>query len=128
MIELLEIVLDHEREYFIVLDGLDECAEVQTKEAVDFLKNLLQSSHLHVKIFWSSRPSVISSLIGAFPTQQHVDVDSEKNQQLVAQDIRLYVRLTLEEWLDGDSPELQVNDPGLILEISECLEAKACGM
>ena len=128
IISALEAVLSHDRQYFIVLDGLDECEEFQVENVVEILHGLLLSARLRIKCFWSSRPSVLRWLPGRFLTQQRIDLETVENQSRVAQDINTFVVVTLEEWLDGEAPELQINDPSLIETILHCLEKEAQGM
>ena len=128
IISALEAMLSHTRQYFIVLDGLEECEEVQIKEAVEILHGLLLSSHLRIKIFWSSRPNVLGWLSGRLLTQQRINLETVENESRVAHDIGKFVVVTLEEWLDGEAPELQINDPYRIKMILHCLEKEAQGM
>lgn len=128
IISALEAMLSHTRQYFIVLDGLDECGEVQIKEFVEIFHGLLLSPHLRVKFFWSSRPNVLRWLPGRFLNQQRINLDTVENQSKVAHDIDVFIVVTLKEWLDGDAPELQINDPSLIETILHCLEKEAEGM
>ena len=128
IISALEAMLSHTRQYFIVLDGLDECEEAQVKEVAEIFHGLLLSPHLRINLFWSSRPNVLSWLPGRFLTQQHIDLETVENQSRVAHDIRTFIRVTLEAWLEGETPELQINAPTLIITIRDCLEKKAQGM
>ena len=124
----LEAMLSHTRQYFIVLDGLDECGEVQIKEIVEIFQELLLSPHLRIKLFWSSRPNVLKWLPVRFLTQQRISLETVENQSRVTHDINTFIVVTLEEWLDGEAPELQINDPSLIETILHCLEREAQGM
>ena len=128
IISALEAMLSHTRQYFIVLDGLDECGEVQIKEVVEIFLGLLLSPHLRIKFFWSSRPNVLTWLPGRFLNQQRINLETVENQSRVAHDIIKFIVVTLEEWLDGEAPELQINDPSLIETILHCLEREAQGM
>ena len=128
IIKLLEAMLSHTYRYFIVLDGLDECEEAQIREVAEIFHELLLSPQLRIKVFWSSRPNVLSWLAGRFLTQHHIDLETVDNQRRVAHDIRKFIRITLEEWLEGDTPELQINDPNLIITMLDRLEKGAQGM
>ena len=128
IISVLESMLSHTRQYFIVMDGLDECRKVQIKEIVEFYHKLLLSPHLRIKLFWSSRPNVLRWLPGRLSTQQRINLDTVEIQSRVAHDINTFISVTLEEWLDGEAPELQINDPSLIETILHCLEKEAEGM
>lgn len=128
IISALEATLDHTRQYFIVLDGLDECREAQIKEVVEIFQGLLLSPHLRIKIFWSSRPNVLSWQPGRLFTQQRINLETVENQSRVAHDISTFILATLEKWLDGETPELQIDNPSLIETILHCLEKEAHGM
>ena len=128
IIGALKAMLSDTRQYFIVLDGLDECGEVQIKEVAEIFHGLLLSPHLRIKFFWSSRPNVLRWLPGRFLTEQRINLETVENQSRVAHDINIYVVATLEEWLDGEAPELQINDPCLVETILHCLQEEAQGM
>ena len=128
IISTLEAILSHTRQYYIVLDGLEECEEVQIKEVVEIFHALLLSPHLHIKLFWSSRPNVLGWLPGGFLAQQRINSETVENQSRVSDDIYKFIHVKLEEWLDGEAPELQINDPSLIQTILHCLRKEAEGM
>ena len=127
-ISFLEATLNPNRQYFIVLDGLDECGEAQVKEVADIFHELLLSPYLRIRLFWSSRPNVLSWLPGRFLAQQQIDLETVENQSKVACDIHKFIHITLEGWLEGETPELRINDPTLIITILDCLEKEAQGM
>lgn len=128
IIRFLEATLDHARRYFIVLDGLDECEEAQVKELAEIFHNLLLSSQLRIGVFWSSRSNVLSWLPERFLTKQHIDLETQENQGKIARDIGEFTQHTLEEWLEGDTPELQINNPTVPVTIRDRLEKEAQGM
>ena len=128
IISFLRTTLSHSRRYFIILDGLDECGEAQVREVADIFHELLLSPRLRIKMFWSSRPNVLNWLPGKFLTQHRVDLETVENQSKVARDIRKFIHITLEEWLEGETPDMQINDPTLIQTILDSLETKAQGM
>lgn len=128
IISALEATLSHTRQYFIVLDGLDECEESQVREVAEIFHGLLLSPRLSIKLFWSSRPNVLSWLPARFLTQQHIGLETVENQSKIAHDIRELIYVTLAEWLEGETPELQINDPALIITIQDRLEKEAQGM
>lgn len=126
--EFLEITLSKTRQYFIILDGLDEYNKAQAQEVSEFLQSLLSFPHLHIKTFCCSRPNVLDWLPLKVLSQQHISLESVESQGRIASDIGRFINITLEEWLEGDSPELRISDPALILTIVQCLEDKAQGM
>ena len=128
IVKFLEAALDQSRRYFIILDGLDECDEAHVKEVAEIFQDLLRSPRLHMKFFWSSRPNVHQWLPTRFLTEQQINLGTVENQNRIVSDIHSFVYTTLKEWLDGETPELQINDPTLIVTISDCLEKGAQGM
>ena len=128
IIKYLEATLSHSRQYHVILDGLDECREVQAKEVADVFHRLLISSRLRIKFLWSSRPNVLNWIPGKFCTQQRIDLETGESKVRVATDIRKFIYLTLEKWLEGETPELEINDPNLIIIIQDRLETEAQGM
>ncbi|KAL8726314.1 MAG: hypothetical protein Q9166_006792, partial [cf. Caloplaca sp. 2 TL-2023] len=128
IMEFLKITLSDTRQYFIILDGLDECNEVQIQEVSESLDSLLSSPHLHIKIFWCSRPNVVDWLPLKLQSQQHISLESVESQGRIASDIGRFINVTLEDWLEGDSPKLRISDPTLILTIVRCLENGAHGI
>lgn len=128
ILEFLENSLSNTRRHFIILDGLDECNETQIREVTEALYRLLNSSSLHIKLFWSSRSNVLSWLLVKLEPQQRIHLDTVECQKHIAHDIREFINTTLEEWLDRDPPELQIWDPTLVLSIIDHLETEAHGM
>jgi hypothetical protein len=53
------------QEYFIIIDGLDECNEKELKLLIKYLKELLASRHIF-HIYRSSRPDVYRWLSSLF--------------------------------------------------------------
>ncbi|KAL9103663.1 MAG: hypothetical protein Q9163_001322 [Psora crenata] len=128
IVKFLEAMLSTTRQYLIVLDGLEECNEEQSKEVAGIFHSLLSSPLLHIKLFWSSRPNVPTWLPLKFRTQQHISLDTVESQSHVALDIREFISTSLGEWLEGDAPEMRISDPTLILTIADHLEREAHGM
>ena len=121
----LQAKLGERRRHFILLDGLDDCEETHAKEVVDFFQKLVESP-LQVKVYCSSRP--ISWLPLKFRPQQHINLDSDENRNKLALDINHFIQISLEERLEGEVPELVIDDPTLILDIRDRLQAEAQGM
>ena len=128
ILEFLKHTLSDTRQYFIVLDGLDECNEEQIRETCGMLHGLLSLPHLHIKLFWCSRPNVMDWLSPRLRSQQHISLESVESQCHIASDIGKLIHSRLEEWLDGDSPQLRIGDPTLRWTIVQCLENEAQGM
>lgn len=127
-ISFLKSALYQASKYYIVLGGLDECEEVQVKEITETLHELLDCPGLQIKIFWSSRPNVVNWLPLKFRPQSRIILETEENQNKITLDIQKLIENTLEEWLDGEAPQMQINDPALILTIVNHLQEEAQGM
>ena len=122
----MKIVLTGERRYFIVLDGLDECEEVQFKNLVEILRGLLDSPVLHIKLFFTTRTSVMSWVPLKLQPKRHIDLDTAENQGRVAHDIDTFINASLRKRLREN--ELQIRDPTLALKIENALKTGAQGM
>lgn len=122
----LKTVLTGERRYFIVLDGLDECEEVQFKNIVEILRDLLDSPLLHIKLIFTTRTSVMSWVPLKLQPERHIDLDTAEHQASVARDIDNFVNASLQERLREN--ELQLRDPTLVLKIQDALKTGAHGM
>lgn len=121
MIDFAQNALTPENRYFIVLDGLDECEEGQMMEVAEIFHDLLASSSLPFKIFLSTRPNVSGRLFKKFSTKQRISLETKDIRPEVGADIEKYISVTLEDWLSGEEPELQVGDPTVIPEIRDRL-------
>lgn len=128
VVEFLEIALSYNRQYFIILDGLDECNEVQIKEVSQILHGLLNSPRLHIKIFWCSRPNIMDWLPPKLQTEQQISLESTESQDRIACDISDFIKSTLEELLEGDTPKLRISDPTTVSTVVKRLEDEAYGM
>ena len=122
----LKTVLTGKRRYFIVLDGLDECDEVQSKNIVRILRGLLESPLLQIKLFFTTRTSVMSRVPLKLRPERHIDLDTAEHQASVARDIDNFVNASLQERLREN--ELQLGDPSLVLKIQDALKTGAQGM
>lgn len=128
VIEFLGSVLSTDRRYFLILDGLDECEESQIRQAAQALQSLVAMPGLQVKIYLSSRPYVAKWLPVELQPEHRISLQTSDNQQKLAADIDTLIETTLAQQLDGESPELQLGDPTLILTIRETLRKQAQGM
>ncbi len=128
VIKFLHANLSERHQYFIVLDGLDECDEAQVPEILRALRGLLHSPQLRIKLYCSSRPSVVKWLAEELRPEYHISLETEEYQAKIALDIGSLIENTLTQQLEGESPELQVGDPTLILTVQETLREKAQGM
>ena len=126
ILEFLKTVLTGKRRYFIVLDGLDECEEVQFKELVNVLRCLLDTPLLHIKLYFTTRSSVMNWVTLILKPERHIVLDTAENQASVTRDIDHFINASLQERLREN--ELQLGDPTLVLKIQNALKTGAQGM
>ena len=126
ILNFLKTVLTGKRRYFIVLDGLDECEEEQSKALVDILRELLDTPLLHIKLYLTTRTSVMNWVPLKLQPERHIVLDTTKNQASVTRDIDNFVNASLQERLRQN--ELQLGDPNLIFKIQDALKTGAQGM
>ena len=126
ILDFLKTVLTGKRRYFIVLDGLDECEEAQFKELVYILRGLLDTQALHVKLYFTTRKSVMNWIPFNLQPERHIVLDTAENQASITRDIDIFVNASLQERLR--EKELQIRDPRLILKIQDALKTGAQGM
>ena len=113
------LVPSNSHEYFIVIDGLDECEEKESRFLLRCLKQLLISKTT-LRVYCSSRPDVFrwaSALIGP---QWNVFMSQTSS------DIEEYIEDTLNQRLE--SGNLSIGDPTIILTIQDALSENAHGM
>ena len=126
ILDFLKTVLTGKRRYFIFLDGLDECEEVQFKELVNVLRDLLDTPLLHIKLYFTTRTSVMKWVPLILKPERHIVLDTGENQASVTRDIDNFVNASLQERLREN--ELQLGDPTLVLKIQDALKTGAQGM
>ena len=126
ILDFLKTVLTEKRRYFIFLDGLDECEEVQFKELVNILRGLLDTPLLHIKLYFTTRTSVMNWVPLKLQPERHIVLDTAENQANVTRDIDNFVNASLQERLREN--ELQLGDPTLVLKIEDALKTGAQGM
>ena len=126
ILNFLKTVLTGKRRYFIVFDGLDECEEEQSKALVNILRELLDTPLLHIKLYLTTRTSVMNWVPLKLQPERHIVLDTAENQASVTRDIDNFVNASLQERLQEN--ELQLGDPTLVLKIQDALKSGAHGM
>ena len=122
IVALLKTILLPTQQYFIVIDGLDECDEAEVRELVEALRALLAFKALRVKIYCSSRPDVTKWVSSTLNPEGHIVM----NLKNISADIERYIEATLAEHLESN--KLQVGNPTIIWTIQETLSKGAQGM
>lgn len=105
--------------YFVIIDGLDECKEEETRLILRCLKQLLMSTHTF-QVYCSSRPDVFRWTRTLLEPQWNVSMPQ------TSADIEDYIEDALMKHLD--SGKLSVGNSTIILTIQDALLKKAHGM
>ena len=113
------LLLPRHKQYFLVLDGLDECDYEEVWVLVESIKSLLKSSEDTFKVFWTGRSDFASRVSDQFPPDFHVHISPTKN----GPEISRYIMLALENALESN--RLKLRDPNIVLKIQDALEAGA---
>lgn len=120
VLEYLRTLLPSDlQEYFIIIDGLDECSEKELKLLIGYLKELL-ASRLIFHIYCSSRPDVYRRVPKLLRPQWNVSMSEASSE------IAQYIESELEERLESGS--LCLGDPTIILIIRDVLVKGSQGM
>ena len=106
-------------DYFIVIDGLDECEEKESRLLLQCLKQLLMSKTA-LRVYCSSRPDIFRWATALLEPQWNVFMPE------INSDIEEYIEDTLERRLE--SGKLSIGDPTIILTIRDALLENAHGM
>lgn len=120
VLEYLRTLLPSDpQEYFIVLDGLDECNKKELRLLTEYLKELLASRHIF-HVYCSSRPDVYRWVPALLRPQWNVSISEASSE------IAQYIESELEERLESGS--LCLGDPTIILIIQDALVTGSQGM
>ena len=114
-----KLLPSNSHKYFIIIDGLDECEEKETRMVLQYLKQLLAFKQVF-QVYCSSRPDVFHQISALLKPQWNVFM-SQTSPDMVE-----YVESTLEQRLESES--FFVGNPAIILTIRDALLEKAHGM
>ena len=112
-------LLPSNRQYILVLDGLDECESKEAFFIFETLQSLLKLPAPIFKLFWTGRSDFIARVSQRFQSDFHVSI-SQPNS---GPEISNFIELALDEALE--SGRLQLRDPEIIFEIQDVLEKEA---
>ena len=113
------LLLPRHKQYFLVLDGLDECDFGEVKILVESIQSLLKSSEHTFKAFWTGRSDFASRVSTQFRPDFHVHISPSNN----GPEICRFITLALENALESN--RLKLRDPNIVLSIQDALEAGA---
>ncbi|KAF4435897.1 hypothetical protein F53441_13405 [Fusarium austroafricanum] len=112
------------KNWFVILDGLDECSTGQQSRLLKFFREVLFNTRPdhRMKILLSSRETCTSSIRRIFPGSERLVT----GQKQTSADIDAYVNDIIQDKLDAG--ELAVRDPELEYEIFDTIRRKEQGM
>ena len=107
---------------YVVLDGLDECEDVDVREVCRCLARLLAEMPVTLKIAIWSRPELRAVVSNCLELKYRLNISREKNSA----DIKQFILARLEESLDDD--RLKLVNATKIIGIATALEEGSEGM
>ena len=110
------------KQYMIILDGLDECELHQAHLLFQALQSLLTSSTQVFKLFWTGRSDFVEKASHQLHSHFHVRI----SQSHSGSEISRFIEFALDEALEDG--RLQLRDPRIIVQIQDALEREACEM
>ncbi|KIX99306.1 uncharacterized protein Z520_04882 [Fonsecaea multimorphosa CBS 102226] len=112
-------MLPQNEQIFVVVDGLDECNEIELDILFEYLGRLLKSDH-HFHIFCSSRTDLHTRYGTALQPHHHLPLPVQNPE------IAQYIEHALEDRLE--TGDLCLGDPDIILAIRHALLEGSHGM
>lgn len=113
------LLLPRHKQYFLVLDGLDECDYEEVWVLVESIQSLLKSSEYTFRVFWTGRSDFASRVSDQFRPDFQVHISPTNN----GPEISKFINLALENALESN--RLKLRDPNIVLKIQDALEAGA---
>ena len=119
-LSLLQSIPSSDNPLYILVDGLDECEDIEARHILGFLHRVNLIPH-DIRIFYTSRPNLAPEVFGVLPPKHKISMAES------AGEIATYIRSTLIDRLE--TGQLVLGEPeAMITNITECLENKAQGM
>ncbi|KAG5664903.1 hypothetical protein KAF25_008637 [Fusarium avenaceum] len=123
LLELYSTASTLVKDWFIVIDGLDECSNSQQLSLLKFFKDVESLGETRcIKMLFSSREACSKVIGQIFPASTRLVT----GRQETSSDIGVYVEDIIIDKVS--SGELVVHDPGLIDEIANTIASKEHGM
>ena len=121
--EVLKSTLLQSRQYSILIDGLNECEDIEAQQTIEIMERLLNLDELNIKIYCSFRTNSLNWPLSAatWPCYRILI-----NAADIEADINHYIQATLEKNVMDDL--LQVGDAYIVLAVREALVEGAKGM
>ncbi|KAG5790870.1 hypothetical protein H9Q69_010065 [Fusarium xylarioides] len=110
------------KQWFIVIDGLDECSTDQQSKLLKFFQGIISGKARNISVIFASRETCTNAIISTFPGSQRLVT----GQQSTSADIGSYVDDIIIDKLSNG--ELVISDPRLLNEILRTIASKEQGM
>jgi len=123
VLAILRSRLHEDKMYFVVIDGLDECARAEIQTVAANVAELCGQRAKCFKVMYIGRPELEANLFGGRLTPRY---RLPLTKAAVTQDIETYIAGKLDQCLE--TGYLKLNDPALILHIEKTLQKQADGM
>ncbi|CAG8172663.1 unnamed protein product [Penicillium salamii] len=123
--ELTDFMVPHlqiDKEYYLVIDGLDECETTEVRKVARSVAQLCSTRMKNFKVLFSGRPELEKSLFGTVSPKYKIAV-TEAN---IGSEMDRYIDAALGRCLDEE--ELVLGDSTLIWRIQEALQKGSKGM
>lgn len=117
---VVELFSQRKLHSFILIDGLDECRDVELNSLFSYLTRLLESSHCF-HIFCTSRPDLDPKYRDRLQPQRLVTLSSSMDVETAR-----YIEDQLQIRLETD--RLSLGDPAIVLAIQDALLQRSQGM
>ena len=119
---ILHDLLQPNKQYYLVVDGLDDCDNREVKMFYEAVRHFLAWSGIKFKIYFSSRTGLYHVISIFLRPDWHIPI----NGSVLKSDIESFITVTLTERVNRK--ELQLGDPNLELTIRDFLIDRAQGM
>ncbi len=86
--------LSRSRQYYIIIDGLDECEVNDIRETIEMLSKLI-ASPLRVSVYCSTRPAILNWLPSDFRPERVIAMEDPQNYVRLARDMTQFVEKNL---------------------------------
>ncbi|KAJ5717688.1 hypothetical protein N7488_003334 [Penicillium malachiteum] len=114
--------LQFNKEYYLLIDGLDECEAFEVRQVVRGVAQLYHARGSGVKVLYSGRPELEMQLFRDMKPKYRISISQSKIGFEMDCFIDTTLRLCLKEG------RLKVGNPKLVLDISESLSQGSNGM
>lgn len=112
------LLFPRHKQYFLMLDGLDECDFEEVKLLIESIQSLFRSFEYTFKIFWTNRSDFASLVTSQFKFDFQIHISPSNN----GPEISRFIKLALENALESN--KLKLRDSNIVFSIQDDLEAE----